>query len=153
MQNHPQMILLDGDYVIDDELALFTVTDTKKYRSSANDMLYTHAGKDDFSHEHNLMISGDTNVLVMGCGHCGVVNILEKAAPYKPKVCIGGYHLWNPKTKKTVSDDLLEEIAQELTNYDIRFYTGHCTGGHAYIYFKKRLPHMYYLACGETIVV
>lgn len=151
LQTHPQMVLLDGDYTIDDELTLFTVPDTTKYYSNANDALYTDKGKDDFSHEQNLMILGNTNALIMGCGHAGVTNILEKAMSYKPQVCVGGYHLWNPLTKKTVQIKLLEGIAQELVKHDIRYYTCHCTGQKAYNYFAERLTNMDYLSCGETI--
>jgi len=151
LRTHPQVVLLDGDYKIDDELTLFTVPDTEKCHSPANDILYSETGQDDFSHEQNLMVFGDTNVLFMGCGHAGVVNILERAAVYKPRVCIGGYHLFNPDTEKTVPAELLEEIAGELAKYDIRYYTCHCTGMEAYGYLAARLPDMHYLACGDTI--
>jgi len=153
LQIHPQVILLDGDYKIDDELMLFTVPNTERYYSSANDVLYTDTGKDNFSHEQNLMVLGDANVLITGCGHAGVVNILEKAAKHRPQVCVGGYHLFNPLTRKTVSSDLLEGIAQELKKYDIRYYTCHCTGQKAYRYLSERLANMHYLSCGETIKI
>ena len=55
----------------------------------------------------------DSQVLVMGCGHRGVVNILD-AAPCTPKVCIGGYHLMKPQTGEMVPETLLEGIAGEL---------------------------------------
>jgi len=152
-KTHARVVLLDGDYMIDDKLILFTTPSIEKYKSSANKTLYSASGKDDFSHEQSLMLIGDTNVLIMGCGHAGVVNILEKAEAYEPKVCVGGYHLWNPTTKKTVPDKLLEGISQELLKHDIRFYTCHCTGQKAYGYLKERLPNMNYLACGDTIDV
>ena len=148
---HPQVILLDGDHKIDDELTLFTTPNIEKFRSSANKTLYTDAGKDDFAHEQNLMILGDTNVLILGCGHAGVVNILEKAAQFKPQVCVGGYHLWNPVTHKTVPRTLLEGIAEELVKYEIRYFTCHCTGQEAFDFFAGKLPDMNYLSCGEVI--
>ena len=152
LRTHSQMVLLDGDFVIDDELTLFTVTDTKKYYSNANKSLYTDSGKDDFAHKQNLMISGDVNVLVLGCGHAGVVNILEKAEKYEPQVSVGGYHLKNPLTKKTVPNELLEGIASEMAKYDMRYYTCHCTGREAFETFDRLLPDMNYLSCGETII-
>jgi len=153
LQTHPQVVLLDGDFVIDDELVLITTPKTDKFKSTANNMLYSIYGKDDFSHEQNLIILDSTNVLLMGCGHAGVVNILEKAMEYDPKVCIGGYHLWNPLLKKTVSDKLLEGISQELSKYDILFYTCHCTGHKAYDFFTDRLKNMSYLFCGRMIEI
>jgi 7,8-dihydropterin-6-yl-methyl-4-(beta-D-ribofuranosyl)aminobenzene 5'-phosphate synthase len=153
LQTHPQVLLLDGDYSIDEELTLFTVANTEKCHSTANDTLYSEAGRDTFSHEQNLILSGNANVLIMGCGHTGVVNILEKAAIYKPQICVGGYHLCSPIMKRTVPDALLESIARELAKCDIRYYTCHCTGQKAYSYFAERLPNLNYLSCGDTIEV
>lgn len=151
LQVHSQIVLLDGNYTIDNELSLFTVPNIEKYYSSVNNSLYTDYGQDDFTHEQNLIISENINVLIMGCGHAGVVNILEKASIYNPQVCIGGYHLWNPLTKKTVLKGLLEDLAHELAMYDIRYYTCHCTGFTAYNYLSQRLSNMNYLSCGDTI--
>ena len=149
--DHPQIILLDGEYRIDEELLLFTVTDATKYHSTANDTLYDEKGPDAFAHEQDLLIFGNRNVLVMGCGHCGVVNILERAREYRPQLCIGGYHLMIPITKKAVPEKLLEGIANELRQYDMDFYTCHCTGEEAYQYLSRRVPRMHYLSCGESI--
>ena len=151
LKAHPQITLLNGDHVIDDELVIFTTPNTEKYKSSANKVLYSDSGKDDFSHEQNLVILDDANVLIMGCGHAGVVNILERAMIYNPQLCVGGYHLWNPMTKRTVPSKLLDGIAQELAKYDIRYYTCHCTGQKAFKYLSERLPNMNYLSCGDTL--
>lgn len=149
--NHKHMVLVDGDYRIDDELYLFTTKKTTKCYSTVNDALYAVNGKDKFIHEQNLIICGDRNVLIMGCGHCGVVNILEAAEKYHPEVCIGGYHLFNPLTKKVVSDNLLEEVAREMDRYEMEFYTCHCTGEHAYQYLTERVNIMNYLSCGTVL--
>jgi len=151
LKTHQQVVLLDGDYAIDDELTLFTTPNIEKYRSTANKTLYSDHGKDDFSHEQSLMLFCGRNVLILGCGHAGVVNIMEKALAYNPRVCIGGYHLWNPTTNKAVSDKLLKGISTEMSQYEVEFYTCHCTGQAAYNYLSNRLPNMKYLSCGETI--
>ena len=52
---------MDGDYKIDDELSLFTVSKTDK--SPANKSLYDEKGKDTFRHEQNLIISEKQAVL------------------------------------------------------------------------------------------
>ena len=153
LQRHPQVVLLDGDHTIDDELMLFTTPNIEKCKSTANRTLYSDSGRDDFSHEQNLMIFGEKNVLILGCGHAGVVNIMEKAMAYEPQICVGGYHLWNPSTKKTVSEKLLGEISRELAEFKVSFYTCHCTGQEAYRYLAERLTNMSYLHCGEAIEV
>ncbi len=161
LKDHPQIVLLKGDHHIDEELFLFTVSDTQKCHSTANDTLYDQQGQDTFAHEQNLIITETrdfgkgpvkTTSLILGCGHCGVVNILEKAKEYKPVVCVGGYHLMRPATKTCVAKELLDEIAKELKQYpETEFFTCHCTGQEAYEYLAEKLPNMYYLSCGEDI--
>lgn len=151
-KNHPQIILIDGDYIIDDELSLFTVNGANKCYSNANDALYEKGQKDDFSHEQNLIITEQQTWLILGCGHAGIVNIMEKAKQYHPKFCIGGYHLFNRLTKKTVSAELINEIVHELKKYpQTQFYTCHCTGTEAFQLMSQQMPNMSYLSCGETI--
>lgn len=151
-KNHSQVVLVEGDYQIDDELSLFTVSQTDKCYSNANDALYAKGKKDDFFHEHNLIIKENQRALIMGCGHAGIVNIMEKAKSYHPQLCVGGYHLFNPLTKKTVSTTLLNDIAQELQKYpQTKFYTCHCTGTEAFQCLSQQISNLSYLSCGETI--
>lgn len=152
LENHPQVVLVEGDYQIDDELSLFTVSHTDKCYSKANDALFAKGQKDDFLHEHNLIIKENQTALIMGCGHAGIVNIMEKAKSYHPQLCVGGYHLFNPLTKKTVSTALLNDIAQELKKYiQTQFYTCHCTGTEAFQFLSQQISNLFYLSCGETI--
>ena len=153
LAEHPQVTLVDGEYRIDEELLLFTVSDTSRFRSTANDTLYDEQGPDGFAHEQDLLIFGERNVLVMGCGHCGIVNILERAKRYEPKVCIGGYHLMVPAAKRSVPEEILAGIAGELAGYDMDFYTCHCTGEEAFQYLAERVPRTRYLACGDVLTI
>ena len=109
-------------------------------------------GIDTFVHEQNLLIHGRPPVLIMGCGHKGVVNIMEKAARWNPKVCIGGFHLNVPATGKAVPKEVLDGIAEELEKYDTRFYTCHCTGQEAYEYLSGKME-IRYLHCGESLEI
>lgn len=152
LKNHPQVILLNGDYQIDDELSLFTVNKTDKCHSPMNDVLYEKDYKDTFLHEQNLIINEKCPALIMGCGHVGIVNILEQVKTNGIKLCVGGFHLFNPITKRTVSNSLLDKIITELQTYkNIQFYTCHCTGSKAFTYLSKHLANLAYLHCGETI--
>lgn len=152
VKKHSQIILIDGDYKIDDELELFTISKANTYFYASNNVLYENGSKDKFSHEQNLIIKEDGVALIMGCGHCGIINILEKAEVYTPTICVGGYHFINPITKKIPSTDILDKIAIEFQKYkDIKFYTCHCTGIKAYKFLSKKVPNLFYLKCGECI--
>ena len=152
LASHPQVVLLEGDFQIDRELELFTVTGQENCHSQANDVLLDEKGRDAFAHEQNLLIHGEDPVLIMGCGHKGVVNIMEKASKWNPKVCIGGFHLNIPATGKAVPPNVLEEIAVQLKKYDTKFYTCHCTGQEAYDYLAQRMK-IQYLRCGEGLEI
>lgn len=152
LKNNKQIILLDGDYPIDDELRLFTVNETDKLYSPANNVLYNAEGRDNFTHEQNLLIFEDDVTLIMGCGHTGIANIMKKAQTHNPRLCVGGFHLYNPFTKTTVPTKLLNDIAWELQKYpNTTFYTCHCTGKKAYRYFTRHLSNIHYLSCGDSI--
>lgn len=153
LMDHPQVVLVDGEFRIDEELLLFTVPDTSRFHSTANDTLYDEQGPDGFAHEQDLMIFGERNVLLMGCGHCGIINILERAKEYDPKICIGGYHLMVPAKKKSVPEEILAGIAGELTGYDMDLYTCHCTGEEAFRYLAERVERMRYLTCGDILTI
>ncbi len=152
LKSHPQVVLINGDHIIDDELQLFVVTDANKCVSPANNVLYAKDGKDKFEHEQNLVIKEDKTMLILGCGHTGVVNILDKAKKYNPDICVGGYHLYNPITRKSAPESLLDDIAHELNSYqNTKFYTCHCTGKKAYEYLASKVPNLSYLSSGEEI--
>lgn len=151
LASHPQVTLLDGDCKIDGELSLFTVTETNRCRSPINDVLYGPRGRDDFSHEQDLLITQERSALIMGCGHTGVVNIMDRVKSRPPAVCVGGFHLYDPATKKAAPEALLDEMAHALGEYrDTRFYTCHCTGQKAFQYLARQMPNLSYLSCGET---
>ena len=89
---------------------------TSRCHSPMNDVLLDDKGKDAFGHEQNLVIREDTTVLLTGCGHCGVVNIMEKAAALHPQYCIGGFHLFNPVLRKTAPDALLGLVGATIAD-------------------------------------
>ncbi len=154
LMNNAQMVLLDGDCIIDDELSLFTVSDSSRCHSPMNDVLLDKKGRDRFEHEQNLIIKQNKTALIMGCGHTGVVNAMKTAEQYHPDICVGGFHLCNPVTGKTVSRELLDSIAQELGEYkDTEFYTCHCTGMKAFKRLSSKLGSLKYLHCGDEIEI
>ena len=129
-----------------------TTPDISRFPSPANSAMYDDNGPDTFGHEHNLIIfGGEKNTLIMGCGHAGVVNILDRAAEYSPKLCVGGYHLFNPTTLQSAPETLLHGIAGELNKKEMTFYTCHCTGKKVFSYLTKNVRNMRYLACGDCI--
>ncbi len=162
LKNHPRVQLLDGDSTIkiDEtrELKLITVdvkSNQNRLYPSGNNTLYEGDRLDTWRHEQSLIIEeedGQKVALLMGCAHSGVVNILNRAAPFSPQICIGGFHLSNPAAGKSEATNVMDALIRELTHYpQIKLYTCHCTGKESFEYLHKRLPNIEYLHCGENI--
>lgn len=92
--------------------------------------------RDDLSHELFISVSsGEGNIIITGCSHHGVINILTSAQEKfgKVKGVIGGFHLNGTKrlgirVKKEPPAEL-RAIVKYLRNNKIKkVYTGHCTG-------------------------
>ncbi len=96
--------------------------------------------RDDFRHELALLVEG--RILITGCAHCGVGNLLET---FRPKVLIGGFHL------KGLAREEVRAIARTMADYDTQFYTGHCTGTEAFAVLKEVLGPRIQAICAGTV--
>ncbi len=190
----PQLSLLKGNTVIDDELSLFTnvtgrtlwpkgnlelkkkVTHDYEERKisleqsmntlNASDTSIKNNKKaalfiqDEFDHEQYLVITetswqmntnanidtisshspNPTKVLISGCAHNGILNILEHYhSLYNsyPDAVISGFHM-RKKTDYTEEDiATITETAHRLCKLPTTFYTGHCTGEFPFALMKE----------------
>jgi len=146
LENDPRLIKTEGVLEIDEELKLFSDVAKEELVSRANQTLLTkQEGKlicDPFLHEQHLAVrSGGKTILLCGCAHRGIVNILTRAAELEivPDVVFGGMHLCNPATGAAEAEGLIREIARRLSQTKARFYTGHCTGDAAFLILKDVL--------------
>lgn len=141
----PQVVLLEGDCRIDEELYLFTNITGRKYWAKSNLILKRKTEdtfvQDQFEHEQCLVITENgENVLLSGCAHNGILNILEayeQRFDQMPGKVISGFHMM--KKGDYTEEELLtiEETARELQKKNTIFYTGHCTGQAAFDIMQK----------------
>lgn len=156
----PQVVWVDGNLTIDDEIELFgNVTGRKLWPQGNLELKKLVDGtflQDEFSHEQYLVITeGKKRVLVSGCAHNGVLNILEKyRALYgeNPFAMISGFHM-RKKTDYTEEDiAVMRETARALCDTDTLFYTGHCTGEFPFEVMKEILGgQLVYVHSGEIV--
>ena len=153
--------LFAGDYLaVDDDLTLFSGVKDEKLKPSGNRDLLMKAGdscvEDDFAHEQNLIVQEDgKTILIAGCAHKGILNILEKFHALRgcfPDVVLGGFHLYNPAAKKSESPEVVAKVAEYLMDTGARYYTCHCTGLEAYNQLKDLMGgRMGYLSTGTEL--
>ena len=96
-------------------------------------------------------------MLIAGCAHNGIVNIIERYMAIKghaPDVVIGGFHLMGGKALHEQLDVLTEQLANKLKRYPSRFYTNHCTGQRAFAILRDIMgKQISYLAGGDTLEI
>ncbi|MBR6788669.1 MAG: MBL fold metallo-hydrolase [Clostridia bacterium] len=149
----PRVRLTDGEFVIDEELALLTMPETVYPVLSHG--LTKRQGRDvlpdDFAHEHYLSVRvGEKRVLFSGCSHRGALNIMAKFAP---DVFVGGFHFIKYATDGE-DKTTLEDTAKRLLSYPTEYYTGHCTGNEQYALLKSTMGNrLHRLTIGKTFTI
>ncbi len=150
-----RLIFVDDYLKIDDELEVFSCNDNARPYDMGNFGLNMLQGKklvpDDFKHEQYLLIKeNDKRVLLSGCSHKGILNIVSW---FSPDVLIGGFHFVKLEPD---SDDreVLSLAANILNQYPTTYYTCHCTGTTQYEFLKETMgSKLHYLSTGQTVEI
>jgi 7,8-dihydropterin-6-yl-methyl-4-(beta-D-ribofuranosyl)aminobenzene 5'-phosphate synthase len=116
---------------------------------------------DDFTDEIALVVQNQEGLIVLsGCGHNGILNLLEavkRSFPETPiKAIMGGFHLMNPRlVEMSESRAEIERLGQKLLDSEVQlFVTGHCTGVGAYMVLKSVMKErLEYLSTGSRIEI
>ena len=104
---------------------------------------------DDFRHEIYLLLTeNDKRILISGCSHKGILNIMDWL---HPDILVGGFHF----TKLDPAGEgflPLTAAAEELQQYDCRYYTCHCTGCEQYSFLRSKMgEQLRYIATGQVL--
>jgi len=147
--------------IIDKELELFSGVKGDRLYPPGNSNLLIQAGDsffaDDFSHEQNLIIrENGKSVLIVGCAHRGIVNIIEHYRTSEvglPDYIIGGFHLkYNGNNDD--NRDIISQIGRYLSDTQVRYYTCHCTGIEAFDRLKTIMgDQIDYISAGSQLEI
>ena len=147
--------------MICDGLELFSnVIQKEAPLKSNNNLLMEQNGQkvqDTFAHEQNLIIEEDNKILLItGCAHNGIVNILEHFHLLKgrmPDYVIGGFHL-SGGSANYETPERIDKIGKYLIETKTKYYTCHCTGIEPYKMLKSVMgDRVEYLAAGSEIII
>ena len=132
---HSSRLILTGDeYAIAPGLTLHTCNDRPLAFPIESAGLTEQVGEfllpDEFRHEQSLLIEEKgKRILLSGCAHKGVLNLLEW---FHPDVFVGGFHFKG----LSPDDPRLKAWGERMAAYNTLFYTGHCTGAEQYEVLK-----------------
>ena len=105
---------------------------------------------DNFNHEHYLLIQeNDKKILISGCSHKGILNIVEW---FKPDFLIGGFHFKSLDVENPCQKIELESYAKKLASYNTKYFTCHCTGTQQFEILKSIMKEkVEYISTGDSI--
>ena len=105
---------------------------------------------DNFNHEHYLLIQeNDKKILISGCSHKGILNIVEW---FKPDFLIGGFHFKSLDVENPCQKLELESYAKKLASYNTKYFTCHCTGTQQFEILKSIMKEkVEYISTGDSI--
>lgn len=148
LQSNERLRFTKDECVIEEGFTLYTCNGKNKAFELGSFGLSVKKGNsflpDPFFHEQYLLIEEKgKRVLISGCSHKGVLNIVKW---FTPDMLVGGFHF-----SKLPLDDTLTGYAKYLAGFDTKYYTCHCTGVEQFEYMRKTMPSLNYLSTGETI--
>jgi len=145
LDNHSnRVVFVDHDIEIFPGLFLLPNIEITYPKPKGNRYMYLKQGstwqRDEVSHELLMVIKNqDDLVIISGCSHNGVLNMVatasKKFAGVPIKALIGGFHLVGLPMFNTMagSKRQIAEIGRKMLRYPIeKVYAGHCTGQKAY---------------------
>ena len=159
----PNLVWTQGRVDLDEELTIFDAAPHEKLWPQSNRRLFCEReGKmvqDPFDHEQYLVVqeNGGARVLLSGCAHQGIVNILNRFRSVcggEPDAVVSGFHMMKRTGGYTREDlDLIRQTAFWLReHYGGELYTCHCTGLEPFEEMKDILgQRLHYVHCGETL--
>ena len=160
LEDNDRIIYTDDNFKIDDELSLFTGNDRQRLHEMRNDGLRVIRNgeviPDDFIDEQYLVIKepGHPGVMITGCSHKGIAEIVHWAADLDISYVIGGFHFMKIAADAPEGQMYMRDTADALNASGITFYTCHCTGKLQYDYMHTLMPdRLHYLAAGSCIEI
>ena len=157
-----RIIWTKGAERIDDTLTLFSDVPEAVPMFSTNRTLYEQRDgdyvPDDFLHEQDLLIreNGKT-VLLGGCAHRGITNILRRAEELEgraPDAVFAGFHMTNPGAGVDEEAPVILRAGEKLKAWPCMYYTGHCTGEGPYEILRNSMgTQVAYMGCGTSFEI
>ena len=137
LRSSSRLILTGDEHTIAPGLTLHTCNDRPRAVPIESSGLTERVGDfllpEEFRHEQALLVEENgRRILLSGCAHKGVLNLLEW---FRPDVFVGGFHF----KQLSPDDPRLRLWGEAMAKYDTTFYTGHCTGTEQYAVLKEIL--------------
>lgn len=150
-----------NSFRIDTELLVFSDVEGSEFIPKGNALMAVESCEgilvpDEFLHEQNLIVNSNGKIiLIAGCAHRGILNIVNRAAAHMgkmPDIVIGGFHLDSRILSYCETHDRIKELGEALLKTGAKYYTGHCTGKNGFEILTGVMGNrVEYLSTGQII--
>ncbi len=144
-----RLITVDEKAQFEEDIAVFIPQIKNHPVPKANRLLFKNIGdelvNDDFDHEVIITFGKERKFVFTGCGHSGLLNILESVTAGQAgqtEAVMGGFHLLDSRNGMTFETEKeIKELGETLKNRFPKtlFVTGHCTGDISFSQLKSTL--------------
>lgn len=162
LADEERIITVEGTWALDQGLQLFSTVERPHPQPTGNGRLLEERdgtfAPDSFAHEQSLLVSeGDRHILVSGCSHAGILNIMdtaERLAGAPLDAVVGGFHTTSPSAGDVEPEQAVRDLARELAARQARYFTCHCTGLETFSLLRDALgDRIQYLHTGSVVTV
>ena len=146
LEQSPRIVLTDEQLTIAPGITLHSCNSLPRPCSTDSAGLTLDGRPDFFLHEQYLLIEENgKRILISGCSHKGIVNIVSW---FRPDVLVGGFHFM----KLPPDSDVLTRAGEVLHSFPTAYYTGHCTGDAQFSRLQAILgPRLHALCTGRQL--
>lgn len=161
IKSSQRIVTIEGITEIDDHLTVISDITGNELVPPGNETMYRDKDgvevPDDFAHEQSLLIEEEGKLyLFSGCGHRGIVNIVEKVREIKgkyPDHVIGGFHIKKP-SKISFDETYVYRLGERLMETGSTYHTCHCTGQKMFRKLNKVMDDkVHYIVTGTELEI
>lgn len=141
--NIDRFVYIDDEYFIDNEIYIISGNDRRSIIESRENRFYVQSNHrmepDDFHHELYIVIGNKEKIIISGCTHKGIANVMhwvrfDNIVGFVGGIRVGGFDKDNPKDIMYV-----DEIINYLKKFNVKYFGKNCINQDVYDYFKDKL--------------
>lgn len=142
-----RFVFVEEEYFVDETLHMFTGND-KIPISTVREIGYSARSNgllepDDFHHEMYVLVGDKQKLILSGCTHKGIGNVMHWARFERVSAFVGGVRFgkFDPNNARDMRQ--AEQLAEQLIRHNARYCLCHCNNEALYAFLAERLGERY----------
>lgn len=141
--NLDRFIFVEDEYYIDNDVYIFSGNDRRSLVNTREIGFAVQSNHrlepDDFHHELYIIIGDKEKVIVSGCTHKGVCNVMQWTKYENIKAFVGGVRIGSFDKSKPRDVRAADDMIQNLMQYNTTYYVHNCIDKNFYDYLQENM--------------